>query len=70
MIPPSKLAGAINSVKNQSTCPPGMKIANDAAFVAMFTNYAVAEDCKKVKPRIETSPKSKNIPVPGPIKPS
>ena len=70
MKPPNKLAGAISAATSHMTWPPGMKITSAAKLVEMFTNFANADALKKLSLSKLTKPKTRNIPVPGPIKPS
>lgn len=68
--PPSALEKAIGIAIAHMILPFKTKRQIEPKLVAKFTILALAEACKKLNPKMDTNPKTKKLPVPGPINPS
>lgn len=68
--PPSPLLIAIGIAIDQMIFPLIINKQIEPKLVARFTILALAEACKKSKPKSAINATTKKLPVPGPINPS
>jgi hypothetical protein len=67
---PTMFAAASTPPNHHHTCPPAANTTNAPRFVPAFTNFAIAEPCRKSAPTIVVNANTRNVPVPGPTRPS
>lgn len=68
--PPNPLQNAIGIAINQIIFPLLINKAKDPMFDAILTNLALADACRKSRPKTVMKANIRKLPVPGPIKPS
>lgn len=61
---------AIPAPNDHHTSPAEANTTNAPRFVPALTNFAIADPCTKSAPTTAVNVNTKNVPVPGPIKPS